>query len=412
MKKVLYNLFIILVPLIMPGMIWGAEYHGLVSMENYYSRDSSSAYDFNFLTTRTRLDVTKMNEAGSLSLHFDGRERNNLGSKDYSSNIKSERIDTLNLEYTGIERFSLLVGRLWPKESPTERVDGVNIVYQKTGLGAGIFGGLKPDPYTEEINSDFTSGGAYLFYRKEGLLANVALTHNGHKGATDRQYLYAQTSYSPVREIRVYGSVTADKNQETNDMDLTNAIAEVSLRPDFRRGVSIGYNQFQPYRLYSSMEFSIVQSRQQSYYISGDYRLFDRYTLYGRYERQMLEYQAFVPEARSSDIYHAGFRNDNLMGSDISTDIRGTFSNGYSSSYNSYSIEASRLFLEKLQIVLNGSYMQNRYELTDYTDDITSYGIAGYLALSRKWNISVSYDGVQARDYSTNTVTSRISARF
>src|SRR3990172_8215858 len=77
------------------------EYHGLVSVDDYYSDDSSSAYKFNILTTRLRLDVDKLNQAGTLSFHFDGRERNNLGSKDYSSSIKNERIDTISLEYLG-----------------------------------------------------------------------------------------------------------------------------------------------------------------------------------------------------------------------------------------------------------------------------------------------------------------------
>lgn len=414
MRKIILHshLFIAILLTILSGTAFGAEYHGLFSVEDYYADDSSSAYDYNILTTRLKLDIAKLDETGALSLHFDGRERNNLGSSDYSSNIKNERIDTLNLEYTGIKRFYLSVGRLWPRESPTERVDGVNLVYQKTGLGIGMFGGLRPVPSTEEFNTDYTSAGGYLFYRKENLLANLALTHNGYKGGTDRQYIYGQTSYSPTREVRLYGSFTADKNQITNGLDLTNAIAEISLMSDSRRGIAVGYSQFRSFQYYKSTDIQQTDSEQQAYYVRGDYHFLDRYTIYGKYERQTQDYQEYTPKKRNSDIYLVGLRNDNLMGSDISSDIRATISDGYSSNYSSYSIEASRLFMEKLQVVVNGSYMQNTYDLTDYTGDTSSYGIAGYLALSRKWNVSVSYEGTQAGDYATNTVLSRVSARF
>ena len=118
MKRIYLSLFLILtIILIAPSISSGAEYHGLVSVEDYYSSDSSSAYNFNFLTTRMRLDAVKLNEAGNLSFHFDGRERNNLGTKDYNSKyIKNERIDRLNLEYAASDRFYLAVGRMWPKE--------------------------------------------------------------------------------------------------------------------------------------------------------------------------------------------------------------------------------------------------------------------------------------------------------
>lgn len=412
MKKLyLYILIIVLSSASYRCEAFGAEYQGFLSVEDYYADDSSSAYDFNILTTRLRLDGRKLNDAGTLFFHFDGRERSNLGGRDYSS-IKSERIDTLNLEYTGMGKFYLSAGRLWPKELPVERVDGVNVVYQASNLGYGLFGGMKPDPYTEEFNPDYTSAGGYLFYRKESTFANLAFMHNGYKGKSDRDYLYGQGSYSPLKEVHLYGSLTADLSQSTNNWDLTNAIIEASYRSDFTRGVTVGYNRFRSFRYYRSQEVQQAENRQEAYYIRGDYRFLGRYTLYGKYERQTQDYQAFTVESRNSDIYQAGLRNDNLMGSDISTDIRATISDGYSSSYYTYSIEASRMFMEKLQVVANGSLMRNRYQLTDYSDEITNYGISGYLALSRKWNISVSYEGSQAGDYATNTVLSRVSARF
>src|SRR3990172_11717574 len=93
--------FFVIVTLLQSGSVSGAEYHGLVSMDDYYSNDSSSTYDFHLLTTRVRLDAGKLNKAGNIAFHFEGRERSNLGSKDYSRSSRNEQIDVLNLDYTG-----------------------------------------------------------------------------------------------------------------------------------------------------------------------------------------------------------------------------------------------------------------------------------------------------------------------
>lgn len=390
-----------------------ADYHGLVSIEDYYSNDSSSAYEFNFLTTRLRLDVDKLNKAGTLSLHFDGRERNNLGTKDYSSSIKNERIDTLNLEYLGpAKRFYLSAGRLFPRELPAERVDGLNIAYQKEGTGIGMFGGLKPDPYTDEFNSDYTTAGIYTFYRKNELAASLSFIHNGYQGGTDRQYIYGQSSYSPIQEINMYGFITADINPQTSDIDLTNAIAEVSYRPLPSSSIAIGYNQFQSIKLYKSMNFDIVNTRQQSYYVRGDHRFWNRYSIYGRYEIRSQYYQLLQAELKYSNTYQIGFRNDNLMDSRITMDINATIDNSYSSTHNTYRMDLSRYFLDVLQLTVNGSYMQSKYDINDYTDNISTYGASGYLTLGKSWSLSLYYEGRQATDYSNNSVMSRVSYRF
>src|SRR4030067_654694 len=130
-SSVLYIVIFIIIVIFFPsGIVSGAEYQGLVSIDDYYSNDSASSYDFHLLTTRVRLDAEKLNKAGNIAFHFEGRERNNLGSEDYNKSISSEQIDTLNLEYTGIGNVFIAAGRLWPKELYMERVDGINIVRQ------------------------------------------------------------------------------------------------------------------------------------------------------------------------------------------------------------------------------------------------------------------------------------------
>lgn len=406
------GLYVLILFLLLSQGVFAAEQHGLVSVDDYYSNDSSSAYDIHVLTTRIRWDASKLNKGENLSFHFDGRERFNIGSKDYNSSIKQERIDVLNFEYTGISPLYMAAGRLWPKELYIERADGINLVVQGKSLGVGLFAGTKPDPYTEAFNSDFSTAGGYIYCRREDLFANLAYISNGYKVRTDREYIYGQSSFSPLKHISFYGSFTLDINQFEDKAELTNAMAEISYRPDFRKSLTVGYNQFRAFRLYRSMDFAIEDSRQQSYYLRGDYRLLDRYTVYGKYERQTLHYQTLEPKLSTSDIYQMGFRDDNLFNSHIDVDVSMTTADNYGSSYTMYNMQASRFLTEAFQLIFNGSSMETEYDLSESTDQILTYGISGYWSLDRKWSLSLSYEGRDSRDYTTDTILSRISYKF
>src|SRR4030066_1463685 len=142
-----------------------ANVSGLISVEDFYSTDSTGSYDRNILTPRLRVDGLKFGKSERIGLHFDGRERMNLGESDYSSSIANERVDIMNADYT-TETLYLAVGRLWPKEMPIERVDGINAVVKKGNHGFGLFGGYNPNPYTEAFTTEYTTAGAYYFYQK------------------------------------------------------------------------------------------------------------------------------------------------------------------------------------------------------------------------------------------------------
>src|SRR3989337_1857271 len=126
------------------------------------------------------------------------------------------------------------------------------------------------------------------------------------------------------------------------------------------------------------MDFVVQASRQQSYYLRGDYRLLDRYTVYGRYERQTLHYQTLEPKLSTSDIYQIGFRDDNLLNSHIDADVSMTTADNYGSSYTIDNRQASRFLTESFQLIFNGSSMETEYDLSDSTDQILIYGVSGY----------------------------------
>lgn len=403
--------FAILLTFLLTDYSHSAETHGLLSMEDFYANDTGSVNDLNLLSTRLRMDTSKLNKEGSLSVHFDGRLRSNLSSQDFKSSSKNERIDTLNIAYTW-QKFHLSAGRLWPEELPVERVDGINIITAKTDRGIGLFGGIRPNPYDDKFDSDFTSMGAYLFYRQPLLSTSLAVTYNGFKGRTDREYLYGQVSWFPVRELMLYSTLTADRKQETKNLQLSNGIIELSYRPDYKKSITVGYNQFRTFHYYRSMDFDVNNSRQQAYYASVSYRLLERYSIFGRAERQSMYYPGIQTNLKNSDNYRLGLTGDNFLQTGVNLNVYSVITDSYNSKNRSYNIDLSRLTNEWLQLIFTGSYIQNKYELSVQTNKTIIYGASGYLYLSKKWNISFSYDQENGKDYSANRISLRTSAKF
>ncbi len=398
------------IPAIFPASALCAETHGLFSVEDFYSKDSSAIYDRHLLTTRLRLDVLKLGNSGKTGLHFDGRERLNLGPEDYADSTASARIDVMNADYDG-QTLYLSAGRLWPRELPIERVDGVNAVIKKDAHGFGFFGGFNPNPYTEAFTSEFTAAGAYYFYQKDGLGGRLAFAHKGFRGRTDRQYVYGEFSYFPANGLSVYSSATVDINQGSLGAKLTNGLVELTYRPDYVKSVTVGYNQFRAFRLYESMDYEIDDSRQEAYYISGNYRLLDKYTVYGRVERQSRHYPDLDASLENAMIYGMGVNAGNIFGTGVNMDMNATVSDSYGSLHNTYSIQFDRLNWEVLQLIVHASYSQNEYGTAD-DDDIWAFGAAGYLYLFRNWNFSVAYDMEHGNFYDTQRVLTRAAYKY
>ncbi len=388
------------------------ENHGLISVDDFYSTDSSAAYDRNILTTRFRLDSTKLDEGGSFSFHFDGRERINLGAKDYYTTTKNTRVDTLNVAYES-KPFYLAVGRLWPKELPIEHVDGVNGVYRNGNFGVGFFGGFKPSPYADTLDTHYDAAGAYVLYNMDNLLAgSLAFVYDGFKGATDREYINGTLSYIPVREIRFFGTATADINQVNKSIGLTNAIFELSWQPDFTKSLAVGYTQFRAFQYFKSQQFQVDTSIQRSYYARASYRFLDNYNLYGRVERQSRDYAILQGLQKHAHTYQLGLSRDNLY-RNINANGSVTLVDSYGSSkFSSFNIEASRLNWEVLQVMLNASYVHNSYYLYSFSNDTWLLGASAFLNISRRWSVSGSYEWEKGSSFTTTRLISRVTFKF
>ncbi|HAO92685.1 MAG: hypothetical protein A2X93_04975 [Deltaproteobacteria bacterium GWC2_56_8] len=393
--------------MLLGGQALSAQTKGSLSIEDYYLNDTSDDGYQHLLTTRLKLDMTKLDKSGAWALHFDGRERLNLGT--YDSSSEDARVDVLNFDYTGKSVY-VAVGRVWPKELSTERVDGVNAVYQWDKYGLGSFLGLRPDPYSEMFTTEFVSGGAYAYYKTDSLSTNAAFTHTMYKGATDRQYLYSQTTY--VKEkITLLGLLTGDINQRTKGLSLTNGLLDLSFKPAPNKGVSVGYNQFKSVQLYASTDEEVDPGSERSYYLAFNYRFRDKYNLFARVERQNRDYASLEDGYKDGMAYKTGVNIDGLLKTGVNLNLGASLSDGFGGEYNSYDIEASRVFKEVLQLVMNGSYSLSRYTDSD-TTRIWAYGLSGYLYMSKRWTFTLSYNGEYAEDYTVNSLLTRLAIKF
>jgi len=387
----------------------GAEATGLLSIEDFYSTDSTPSNDQNILTARLRLDVLSLGWSKNIGFHFDGRERTSIGNTDYSSSIARERVDILNVDYSS-ERLYLALGRLWPKEFPLERVDGLNAMLKAGNHGFGIFGGYNPNPYTEAFTTEYTTAGAYYFYQKDEVGARLGFAHKGFKGRTDRQYVYGEVTYFPSEGLSVYSSATVDVAQDIGGVKLTNGMIELTYRPDYNKSITFGYNQFRSFKLYESMAYPVDDSRQEAYYISGNYRFYEKFTLYGRVERQSRYYPDIDAALKNAMIYGLGLNATNILGTGVNMDANATVSDAYGSLHNVYSLQVDRLFMQILQTIAHISYTQNEYGVNN-NDNIWAYGISAYLYYG-DWNFSLALDAEQGSYYSSKRAIGRAAYKF
>ncbi|MBI5810565.1 MAG: hypothetical protein HZB21_05180, partial [Deltaproteobacteria bacterium] len=232
-------------------------------------------------------------------------------------------------------------------------------------------------------------------------------------GGADRQYMYGNLTYMPLKEIFLYSTVTADVNQNTKKPGLTNASIELVWRPDFTKSFTVGYNRFQAIRYYRSMAFNIYDSRQEGYYIGANYRIAERYGVYGRLERQYRYTTPAVPAGYdASTIYRVGLTGDNIMDAGINMNISASVVDNYASRNDSYSIDVSKLYREVLQLVFTGSYNRNTYDITTSSDNVYTLGASGYWLINKSWNASLALDREQGETYSTNRLMTRVTFKF
>lgn len=385
----------------------GAEVKGTITLESYLVDSSASSSDLHLVTARLKLDALQWNEAKTLSFHFDGRLRENL-SDGYTSTGNS--LNTLFIEYNPSERYYVSAGRLWPKGVSTERVDGVNAVYKTKDGGLGFYGGIRPDPYSEEFSTDALAMGAYYYMTGKTMNASIAFTHNSFEGEVDRQYFYALLSYLPSDKTVITANVSMDIDQAESSPVLTTGLLEVTHRPDAITSVSVGFNEVRPIVYYASGDTDVEDGYTRIFYLSGSRRIGERLNAYGRLEGQFADYEstdkAFISVVRLGGVY------SDLLFKDYSLDanVTRTLAEGYATVVASatYNMPVSRA----LEFYANASILYGDY--ADYGTEETNltYGASGRYLWSKQVNFYFSLERTDYDEYSTNTLLGRMQYKF
>jgi len=285
-----------------------AEISGRVSASIYNHDDDVAERDYTF--TRLRLKFHAADFIGDNTfLNFSGSARSS-GANDFNSATPDDRIYYANLEFRRAFNFAdVIVGRQYLAELAGARVDGGHLrLWLGEKFGAGLFGGMAPDPYQDTFNGDYTTYGAYLFYDAPATGLSLGYVANLYKGAEDVSYVSASAHTSLSRALTLFGRLRADHNADSGEYQVTNLLLSATYRPGPRGRISFTFNQYRAVRLYESMDYNLDHELQSTFRISGSYRLGRNLKVYGQMDARTRE-----SDGESASLLLAGVRHQNIF---------------------------------------------------------------------------------------------------
>lgn len=286
----------------------GLDIKGRISASYMNQDDTVSTHDYNVYSTNLKLDVTDF--AGENAFfHFKGRVRK-AGSNDFNSQTPDYRVRDANLELKELfNKTDLVLGRQYVSALPGARLDGALLRFHRgEHYLYGLFGGMKPDPYEEHFNSDYSIAGAYGLYKNKQSRVTLGYATTWYKGKEDSSYLYGSGNYGFNRKMYIYLSARGDHNIDNGSYELTNLLGTFSYRIGRRSRVRVTYNQYRGIQLYESMDYNINRDLQTAWRLYVDYGVRKTTSVYARYDVR----------TRSSDnktayLYMVGVRENRFL---------------------------------------------------------------------------------------------------
>jgi len=221
-KKALF-LFAFLIPI--PLIIQASDIKGRFYVSDYYSNDSNRN-DVQIVSSKLRL-YKQEDEKPGFYFNLDGEIREKISD---GEDVPDNRLSELWLGYKFQQNLNVIFGRQYIYQLFNTYIDGLNLKYQiKKGMGFGVFGGLAPDPYDNSVDAKYTSFGAYGFLEQEKYQFYVGCEDLMYKGKTDRQYCSARLNAALSDKARFDGLSSVSINQRTNNFEIENASANLSI---------------------------------------------------------------------------------------------------------------------------------------------------------------------------------------
>ncbi|MDH5478751.1 MAG: hypothetical protein OEY50_10505 [Nitrospinota bacterium] len=281
---------------------------GRISGSYYNHDDDISEQDRSISRIKLRLDVDDFMPYDS-SFHLRTITRSVSG-HDYNSNLPGQRIEQAEFEMNGLGGFmDLHLGRMNIEDIFSTRVDGANVDFHlgKT-FGFGLFGGQTPDPFSDQINSSYSTYGGYLFNRGLGSRFSLGYVATA-KGGEDSTYIsgmyysLSSASFNWMVDFRM------DEDKANSEWRVTESMLNMTYRPSKRTKVNLNYTEYRSIQLFESMDYDASYDMQRSTRLSGDIYILKSTLLYARFDGRMRDI-----DNGTATLVTAGVRQDDMFG--------------------------------------------------------------------------------------------------
>lgn len=292
------------------------------------SDTAGSAGDFSASTLYYRYIASGLMDNDDLSFNLDGNTR--FSNRDYNSGIPDGRVSLANLKLKKVfGHLDITVGRSFVEEFVSESVDGVDLkMWLSPKTGFGLFGGARPDPYTDKFNSDFNAFGAYAFTKTEEIGASAGYAYDAYKGKKDRERLNAVLYLMPsMEDLHLQATLDMDNFDEEADehhkakkgWDVSNLLIHANWRPAKKTSLSATYTEFRAINREASHLEQRIEMLEEKYSVArfrAEGAVWSSLYLYGGMDQRNRE-----ADSKTASQVYAGIRDANFFG-DTYWDVR------------------------------------------------------------------------------------------
>lgn len=417
--------------------VWGApawaevDAHGRFAIGFINIDDDSPSGDFSASTFYYRYIQSELMGYDNLSLNLDGSAR--YSNSDYNSGIPAGRLHMANLKLKKVAGlFDVTVGRSFIEEFVSESVDGVDLkTWFNSKTGFGIFGGARPDPYTDKVNPDFTAFGGYAFTKTEEMGASAGYALDTYKGKTDRERLNGVVYLMPSMEnlhfqasldMDNFNEETTSSNSSKKGWDVTNLLVHANWRPVKKVSLSGTFTEFRAINREASHLEQRVEMLEEKYSVTrvrAEGAVWNTVYIYGGMDQRNRQ-----ADSKNASQMYAGIRDANFYG-DTYWDLRYSDLGYFTSTVKAVTatlgasgaglnVSGSATFMKNTQDKQMGDMEQMVYELNlDYWFSKTVYATLMLQYSSEKYlDINSIYTTRYANNFNTTTMYGQLGYRF
>jgi len=416
---------------------WGAparaemDTHGRFAIGHINIDDASAAGDFAASTLYYRYVASGLMDNDNVSFNLDGSSR--YSNMDYNSGIPANRLYMGNLKVKKVAGyFDVTAGRSFVEEFVSESVDGLDVkMWLDAHSGFGLFGGARPDPYTDKFNPDFNALGGYAFARTDEMGASAGYALDTYKGKKDRERLNGVVYIMPsMEDLHLQATLDMDNfNEEADEhhtsrkgWDVTNLLFHANWRPSKGFSLSGTYTEFRAINREASHLEQRVEMLEEKYDVArvrAEGAVWNAVYIYGGMDQRNRH-----TDSKNASQMYAGIRDANFYG-DTFWDVRysdlGYFTSAVKAvtatlggSIMDLNASGSATWMKNTQDGQMGDMEQWVYELNlDYWFSKNVYATLMFQYSSEKYlDINSIYTTRYADNFNTTTMYGQLGYRF